>query len=384
MANSVLLRRARLAASWSAVAQAATRAPGAALVITGAKSWTVREPVSRRAYTVVRIDTRSGLSGYGECAALPSAEFEGAVKTITGVPATSFEVAAPLLAAYPAARAALNTAMLDIAGKAVKAPVFQLLGGPTRAKARVLAQLAGDSNAALIASMRRAQAAGFRAFAVPAPAASYRNQGQAYVLATQRRLSELRDAAGDGCDFVLDGENRLTPGDAQMVAAAIERFHVLWFDEPCPAANLAAVAKIAGENVTPIGLGRHVRDGAEIQDLLRHDAVDIIRPDLGLNGISQIRRMAAIAEVYYVAAGPVHNGGPVGTAAALQLAASIPNFFIQQIPLPEAEEDRRMRAELTGGSIEAVRDGFAELPLGAGLGINVNEQALDKYKEAAA
>ncbi|MGE5487913.1 MAG: mandelate racemase/muconate lactonizing enzyme family protein [bacterium] len=384
MAHSIPLRRARLAAAWPVVAQAATRAPGAALDITGARSWTVREPVSRRTYTVVRIDTRAGLSGYGECAALSAAEFEGAVRAITGVPATSFEAVAPLLAAYPTARAALNTAMLDVAGKAAKAPVFQLLGGPTRAKARALAQLTGDSDAALIASMKRAHAAGFRAFSVPVPATLYRNQGQAYVLATQRRLNALREAAGDDCDFVLDGENRLTPGDAQMVSAAIERFHVMWFNEPCPTVNLSALARIAGENVTPVGLGRHVRDAAEIQDLLRHDAVDIIRPDLGINGISQVRRMAAIAEVYYVAAGPVHNGGPIGTAAALHLAASIPNFFIQQIPLPEADEDRRMRAELTGRSIETVNDGFAELPVGAGLGITVNEQALEKYKEAAA
>jgi galactonate dehydratase len=299
-------------------------------------------------------------------------------------PATTFETAASLLAQFPTARAALNMAMLDVCGRSAKVPIFQFLGGPTRSKARALTTLAGDADPALVQSLKRAQAVGFRAFLVPVPETTNRNQDQAYVLATKRRLEALRQAAGDGNDFVLDDRNRLTPGDAQMVSAAIERFHVLWFNEPCPPTGMGAFRKIAGENVTPIGLGRHVREASEIQDLLRDDAVDIIRPNFGLHGISQIRRMAAIAETYYVAVGATHEGGPIATAAALQLAASIPNFFIQEVPLPEAEEDRRMRSALAGASIEVPQNGFLELPVGPGLGITVDEKILEKYKESAA
>ena len=91
--------------------------------------------------------------------------------------------------------------------------------------------------------------------------------------------------------------------------------------------------------------------------------------------------MAALAETYYVAIAPFHDGGSIATAAALHLAASLPNFFIQQIPLPEAEADRRMRSEITGGrSFEAARDGYADLPTGPGLGIDVSEAALERYK----
>ena len=79
-----------------------------------------------------------------------------------------------------------------------------------------------------------------------------------------------------------------------------------------------------------------------------------------------------------------HDGGPIATAAALHLAASLPNFFIQHIPLPADERDRRMRAELVSQPVETVRDGFAALPHGPGLGIEVNESALEKYKETAA
>ena len=91
-----------------------------------------------------------------------------------------------------------------------------------------------------------------------------------------------------------------------------------------------------------------------------------------------------MAETYYTAVAPYHDGGPIGTAAALHLAASLPNFVIQQIPFPDAEEDQRMRAEIAGAAIETVKDGFASLLTGDGLGITVNEQALAKYAERAA
>jgi galactonate dehydratase len=91
-----------------------------------------------------------------------------------------------------------------------------------------------------------------------------------------------------------------------------------------------------------------------------------------------------VAEPYYVAVAPFHDGGPIATAAALHLAASLPNFFIQQVPYPAAEEDRRMRARLTGAAVEAVQDGFLQLPPGPGLGISVYEAALAEYREREA
>jgi L-alanine-DL-glutamate epimerase-like enolase superfamily enzyme len=116
-------------------------------------------------------------------------------------------------------------------------------------------------------------------------------------------------------------------------------------------------------------LGKSVTKGGSVLDLLREDAVDIIRPDIGLNGITQIRRMAATAEVCYVAVGPVHNGGPIGTAAALHLAASIPNFFIQEMPFPEAEEDQAI-LKVFGVSVTPTSDRpyvFIKLETDAGV-----------------
>lgn len=343
----------------------------------------MREPAGGRRYTVVRLATGSGLRGYGECISVSPAELARARRLVAGLPETAYEAVRQRLAALPNLQAAVNIALLDIAGKLARAPVYQVLGGPTRHKARVMTALTGDSDDALLDSLRRARQAGYRAFLAPLPPVRAPNQGQAFVHSVRRRLEALRAAGGEDADLVLDGSSCLTPGDAASLAEALERFHLLWFDEPCPVSNLAAVRKLAAENVTPLGFGRDIHQPGVFQDLLREDAIDVLRPAVARNGISQIRKMAAIAETYYVAVAPFHDGGPVGTAAALHLAASLPNFFIQQIPLPEAGQDRRMRAELCSGWAETVRDGYAELPAGPGLGITVDETALEKYQERA-
>jgi galactonate dehydratase len=163
------------------------------------------------------------------------------------------------------------------------------------------------------------------------------------------------------------------------LAAEVERFHLLWLEEPTAEINGAAFRKICAENVTPIGIGRGIADNAGFQDLLRMDSVDILRPDIARSGISETRKAASLAETYYVAVAPFHRGGPVGTVAALHAAASLPNFFIQEVPLPADDRDIAMRRELAGAGIERPQDGFLPLPAGHGLGISLNEDALRKY-----
>jgi galactonate dehydratase len=354
------------------------------LTVAELRSYALREPVSRRSYTVVKIQTESGLAGYGECAAVSVPALEQARKVVIGMPATAYESARRRLAPLPGIEAAVNMALLDVIGQFAKAPVHHILGGPTRNKARAVTALEGDSDEGLISSLKRAHQAGYRAFLVPLPPVGAPNQGQAFVHKTRKRMESLRAAGGETVDFVLAGAESLSPGDAASLCSALERFHLLWFDEPCRISNLSGLVKISSETVTPLGFGRRLSQGGQFQDLLRQEAVDVLRPDLSFNGISGIRKIAALAETYYVALAPHHDGGPIATAAALHLAAGIPNFFIQQIPFPGAEEDRRMRAALVSRPLEEVKDGFVELPRGPGLGISVNEDALQKYRENAA
>jgi galactonate dehydratase len=299
------------------------------LDITALDTWMLREPVSRRGYCVLPLRTKSGLVGFGECGEVSATEVETARRAITGRPATSFEDVRIRLASTPRAQAGINMAMLDLVGKFTNAPVYQVLGGPTRHRVRALASLDDD----LVISLRTRHAAGFRAFAVPLPPVMARNQGHVFAEAVSRRFDKLRVAAADA-DFVLDGAASLTPSDAGRLAAAVEQLHLLWLDEPCPLSNLSAVRKITDESPTPLGFGRHIEQPGEVQDALREEVVDILRPDLARHGISQIRRMAALAETYYVAVAPHHEGGPIGTAAALHLAASLPNFSSNTFPFP--------------------------------------------------
>jgi galactonate dehydratase len=345
------------------------------------RAWRLKEPVSGRRYTVVRLESRSGTAGFGEGGPTTGSAISEAKPIVTGRLGTDAEFFRHRLAGWPALEAAVNNAALDLLGKTTKTPVYQYLGGPVRYKARLMAHLEPQEEPAFEESVRRAAQSGFKAFTVPIQPRDPMSRIQSYVDSVRQRVERLRAAAGPDSDFVLDGSGAgLTPGDAGAVATALERFHLLFFDEPTTVMTNDALSKIT-ESVTPVGLGRNVHQEGTFQNLLRWQCIDVLRPGTGLNSIHRIRRMAAIAEANYVAIAPYHNGGPIGTVAGIHAGASLANFFIQQVPQPRDQKDRDMRAELTSGNHESAADGFAALINRSGLGIEVNEQALSKYSE---
>ena len=352
---NVIDRRMRLKVAFAPQAIA----PSGEHTIAEMRWFPVQEPVSGSRYSFLRVKTRSGLTGWGECAEAVEREAKALEKEWLGRSATMY---AAIHRSSPLA-GALDMALLDIAGKACRAPVYRFLGGPTRHKVRAFT----DSNVAAFS------AAGI---SVPKPAS--RNQGKAYenqVLALVKELPEDRD-------FVLCGSASLSAGDAASVARTVEALHPLWFDEPCPVANAETLRKVSGETVTPLGVGRGITDAGVFQMLLREGLIDVVRPDIAHWGISGARQIATLTEAYYVAIAPHHDGGPVATAAALHLAASVPNFFIQHVPLPGDPKDRDMRAAIVSGGLETPSDGFLQLPTGPGLGIQVNEAVLERYHAA--
>ncbi|MBI4907901.1 MAG: mandelate racemase/muconate lactonizing enzyme family protein [Acidobacteria bacterium] len=380
LANTAPLRRARLHGLLAA--QAASTA-GQPYAITTVEAWNLKLPKGTRAWSLVRLRTREGLEGWGEARPLTSEALRSLRQAVINASAAAYEPLRLKLRGH-AGLAAVNAASLDILAQASKAPVYQYLGGPTRFKVRAYTSLHGANDEELARLLELARGAGFRAFAFPVPRPPFRNSGKAFVLATQKRFETLKKAAGEGCDFILNGSGTLTPGDAQLLAAAFERSHVMWFDEPCAVTSLGPLRKMADESVTPLGFGMGAADAAFFQNLLREDAVDLCRPELAVHGISGCRRIAALAETYYVAVAPRSNEGPVSTAAAIHLAASLPNFVVQHVPFHEVPEDRAMRAELTEGAVEVPKDGFLPLLTKPGLGITVNRAALRKYGEVVA
>jgi galactonate dehydratase len=358
MNRTISRRRARLGVGFAP--QAAVAKPEAGEHIVEEMRWfPVREPVSGNGYTILRVRTRSGLIGWGECARAADHDVKALGQEWTGRSATLY---AAIDRSSPLA-GALDMALLDILGKACRTPVYRVLGGPTRHKVRAFT----DSNVA-----------GFSAAGILAPKSVSRNQGKAYENQVQALVKQLPDDR----DFVLSAHGSLTPGDAASVAKAIESSHPLWFDEPCSVSNLEAVRKVSGETVTPLGFGRGISDAGVFLALLREGLVDVVRPDITQWGITGARRIAVLAEAYYVAIAPHHEGGPVATAAAIHLAGSVPNFFIQHVPLPDDPKDREMRAAIAPAGLETPRDGFLQVPAGPGLGIEVSESALEKYHAA--
>jgi len=358
MNHAIMRRRARLVAGFAPQTAAAGAKP-AELDITEIRHFPLREPVSGNRYSLLRVKTRSGVAGWGECAFDPTADFKALEAAWVGRPANAY---ATIMPSTPF-RAALDIALLDILGKAANAPIYRVLGGPTRSKVRAYSSPHTEE---------------FPVAVIETPAPASRNQGKAY----QNKILELVNAVPAERDFVLAGNGLLTPGDAASVAATVETKHPLWFDEPCSHSNIDAVRKVSGESVVPLGFGAGIDDPGIFQALLREGLIDVVRPEIGVFGISGAKRVAALAEPYYVAVAPRPSGGPVGTAAAVQLAASIPNFFIQHVPSPAAEQDRAMRREIVSPAIETGSGGFLQLTKTPGLGITVNEAALEKYHAA--
>ena len=137
--------------------------------MSGIRVYPLREPRSGRRYSVLKVVTESGLAGFGECGPVSSADLAKATQIVNGRPATAYEVIRQQLLPLPGLQAAVNVALLDILGKKAKAPIYRVLGGPTRFKARASAVLEGESDEALVTSLKRAQGVGFRAFLVPVP-----------------------------------------------------------------------------------------------------------------------------------------------------------------------------------------------------------------------
>uniref|UniRef100_Q01RM3 Mandelate racemase/muconate lactonizing enzyme, C-terminal domain protein n=1 Tax=Solibacter usitatus (strain Ellin6076) TaxID=234267 RepID=Q01RM3_SOLUE len=363
------------------LAFAPPQSAGHPLEIVQFHAWRLKEPVSGRRYTVVELQSRSGETGYGEGGPVPAAEIVEARAAIQGRRVTESEFVRARLAGIPAMEAAVGNAMLDLFSKSRKVPIYQFLGGPTRFKARLLARLEGSDEASAAAPLERAKRQGFRAFTLPALQRDAMIPLQEYVDRVRAQVAKMQSMGGSTAEWVLDGAAAMTPGDAATVAKALERVHMIWFDEPTNVLTTDGLAKITDESVMPIGLGRKIHDIPAFQNLLRQASVNVLRPGLGLNSLTKIKRIAALAETHYVAVAPYHEGGPIGAMAGVQLAAALANSYAVDVPVPTADRDAAMRAELTSGNKEAAENGFAALMNRPGLGFEVNRKALDTYSE---
>jgi galactonate dehydratase len=258
----------------------------------------------------------------------------------------------------------IDQALWDIKGKALGVPVYELLGGPTRDRVRVY------SHARTPERIKEDLQKGFRAFKTgPAKRRPSRYvETPAEVRYAAEKFAELRQAAGDDSDIGVDFHGAISPATAKLLIKALEPYQPMFIEEPCQAQNHDVMADIARSTYLPIATGERVFTKWGFREVLEKGAATILQPDLcHAGGITEVRLIAGMAEAYYAAIAPHNPMGPISLAAGVQIAASIPNFLIQeQVSLGEGYLKKPF----------VVRDGYLDLPTEPGLGIELDENAM--------
>ncbi len=262
----------------------------------------------------------------------------------------------------------IDQALWDIKGKAFGVPVYELLGGPTRNKVRVYAhvQRAGS----LEQSLKAAMAQGFTAFKTgPAKRRPARYvESPSEVKYAAERFAEMRRIVGDSVDIGVDFHGAISPAHAKMLIKALEPYNPMFIEEPCQAQNHDIMAEIARGTHLPIATGERVFTKWGFREVLEKKAATILQPDMcHAGGITEVRLIAGMAEAYYASIAPHNPLGPISLAAGVQLAASIPNFLIQeQVSLGEGYVKKPF----------TVSNGYLNLPTEPGLGVELDENKM--------
>lgn len=351
-----------------------------------------------RYWILVKLTTDTGITGWGECYAA-SVGPEAMKAVITDVFARHMQGENPeniemmFRRAYSSgftqrpdltvmgAFSGLEIACWDILGKDRDRPVHMLLGGRMNDRIRCytyLYPLPHHDIAAFWTSPDMAAecavemvANGYTAVKFD-PAGPYTRRGGHMPAMADISLSvafckAIREAVGDRADLLFGTHGQFTTAGAIRLGKALEPYKPLWYEEPVPPDNIGAMAKVASAVAIPIATGERLTTKAEFAPLLRAGAAEILQPALGrAGGIWEMKKVAAMAEVYNVQMAPHLYAGPVEWAANLQFAASIPNLLIAET-IETPYHDALIR-----GSIR-VEDGYVSLPDTPGLGIEVDE-----------
>lgn len=277
-----------------------------------------------------------------------------------------------------AAISGIEHALWDIKGKALGVPVYQLLGGKCRDWVRVYIHAHGATPEELAENaVARLERYGCTAVKVgPQPPESDRLPGAAVARAAVARLEALRRALGDDVDIAVDPHAKIfEPIRALQLAQALKPYNPFFFEEPLRPENIDALADLRRQADVPIATGEMLYTKYEFRDLLVRGAADIVQPDICCaGGLLEQKKIAAMAEAFYVPIAPHNPVGPVATAVNVHLAACTPNFLILEY-LPDDVPGRR---ELVDEPMRLV-DGHLELPTRPGLGIDLNVDAFPDF-----
>jgi galactonate dehydratase len=286
-----------------------------------------------------------------------------------------------------AAIGALDMALWDIKGKMLGKPIYELLGGPTRQKVRLYTHLAGNTPQALAEEAAACVAAGFTAVRLypfgdfgtgeAAQGRGLENMSYTAMLRNaEARVAAVREAVGPDVDVMIDVVNRLTPAEAIAVGRVLEPYRLFFFEDPIEPEKMGAWGYVAAHLPMPVAMGERLYTIYQFQDLLNHKGAAFVRPDPSLaGGITNLKKIAALAEANYVGVAPHNPLSGVLTAACVQIDAAIHNLAVQEYPGDEYAKPKR---DLVKEPLKR-EGGYLLLPTTPGLGIELNEEAFKHY-----
>jgi galactonate dehydratase len=254
----------------------------------------------------------------------------------------------------------IDMALWDITGKAYGVPVYKLMGGPTRDRVRVY----GTVNPATGVNAMKVMLRG--ATRIPF---KY-NEGQKMVDEVTERFKALREKHGPGVDIGVEFHGAIQPPTAVVMMKALEPYQPWFYEEVVQALNIELMAELAKKTHIPLATGERIFTKWGFKDILEKRAALILQPDVCYaGGITELKIIAGMAEAYYSPIAPHNPQGPCSLAASLQVAASVPNFLIQ-------ERGDNEYADLLAKPLPPLENGHRPLLTEPGLGITIDENKL--------
>ncbi|SOD97684.1 galactonate dehydratase [Blastococcus haudaquaticus] len=345
----------------------------------------------------VKVSTDEGVSGWGEATLEGrSATVQAAVQELADLlvgrdplriedhwqvmTRSGFYRGGPVLAS---AVAGLDQALWDIAGRTYGAPVHQLLGGPVRDRVRVYSWIGGDEPAEVADRAAAQRAAGFTAVKLNASGRMGLLDTSAAIDHTLGLAAAAREAMGPDGDFALDFHGRFTTPMARRVVAELEPLRPLFVEEPVlPEYAGDRLRDVVGATTIPIATGERLYSRTEFLPVLRA-GIAVAQPDVShAGGISECRRIAALAETFDVLLAPHCPIGPIALAACLQVDFATPNVLIQEQSLGiHYNTTSDLLDYLVDPTVFTFDQGWCARPTGPGLGIEIDEAAVRRAAE---
>jgi galactonate dehydratase len=278
-------------------------------------------------------------------------------------------------AVHMSAIAGIDQALWDIKGKALNVPVHQLLGGQCRDRIKVYSWIGGDRPSDVARNAREMVERGFTALKLNGAEELQIVDSYTKIDAIVETIGTVRDAVGPHIGIGADFHGRVHRPMAKVLAKALDPFRLMFIEEPVLSENYEALKEIASHTSTPIALGERLYSRWDFKNILSGGYVDIIQPDLShAGGITECRKIAAMAEAYDIALAPHCPLGPIALAACLQIDAVSYNAFIQEQSLNiHYNQDNDILDYITNREVFDYKDGFVSIPQGPGLGVEVDE-----------